>query len=201
MKIIKAIKQICSIIIWTITIHTFQSCGNSDRSRLELIEEESDYKFTQAINTFLKYRTEINTDSLTTIYKTISSKNIEDGYDYAEKLYNTSLTIKDSIALFKKSEITKQNAEKQKEWYKTKPGKIQKKHPEWTREECENLAGRKIWIGMSLDMLKYLRGNPNRANPSNYGNYGNGVHWQWCWDDYSPSCFYGGEDGIITSYN
>jgi hypothetical protein len=47
-------------------------------------------------------------------------------------------------------------------------------------------------------MLKYIRGLPNSANPSNYGM---GTEWQWCWNNYTPSCFYGDEDGIIDSYN
>jgi hypothetical protein len=85
-----------------------------------------------------------------------------------------------------------------KEWNNSKAGKLQKKYPNWTNEECENVANNKIWIGMSIEMLKCERGNPNSANPSNYGD---GVQWQWCWDNYTPSCFYGGDNGIITSYN
>ena len=54
------------------------------------------------------------------------------------------------------------------------------------------------WIGMTLDMLKAERGLPSDYNVSNYGG---GKQYQWCWDDYTPSCFYSGEDGIMTSYN
>ncbi|MCE7062178.1 hypothetical protein [Dyadobacter sp. CY343] len=89
--------------------------------------------------------------------------------------------------------------EELKSFYKTKAGKINKKHPEWTREDCERLVDNQVWIGMSLDMLKYKRGLPNSANPSDYGN---GVNWQWCWDDYTPSCFYDNNaDGLVDSYN
>lgn len=80
----------------------------------------------------------------------------------------------------------------------TRAGQICKQHPEWSKKECQNVADNKYWIGMSLDMLKTERGLPNNANPSNYGGE---TQWQWCWDDYTPSCFYGGSDGIITSYN
>ena len=83
-------------------------------------------------------------------------------------------------------------------WQSSKAGLIQKKHPEWTREDCDKIAAKKIWIGMTLNMLIYERGEPNRANPSNYGY---GTEWQWCWDNYIPSCFYGRDDQIITSYN
>jgi hypothetical protein len=114
--------------------------------------------------------------------------------------------VKDSIQKIKLDSIDKINAAFQKintekeleTWHKTKAGKIHKKHPEWSREDCEKLADGKIWIGMDYKMLIYLRGRPNSANPSNYGN---GVKWQWCWYDYTPRCFYGGEDGVITSYN
>ena len=86
----------------------------------------------------------------------------------------------------------------QKKWEKTKAGKIYLKHPDWFKEDCEKIARGEIWIGMSIDMLYYERGKANRRNDSNYGN---GVNYQYCWDDYNPSCFYCGTDGIITSYN
>ncbi len=82
---------------------------------------------------------------------------------------------------------------------KTKAGRIKVKHPDWSREDCERLAKNRIWVGMGYDMLKYLRGLPNSANPSNYGS---GTNWQWCWHDYTPSCFYDTNgDGKIDSYN
>ncbi len=77
--------------------------------------------------------------------------------------------------------------------------KIHKKHPEWSIEDCKNIANNRIWIGMTYDMLRTQRGLPNSANPSNYGN---GTRWQWCWHDYTPSCFYDdNDDGVIDSYN
>jgi hypothetical protein len=81
---------------------------------------------------------------------------------------------------------------------KTKAGKIYATHDSWSKDDCIKISKGEIWIGMHIDMLKYMWGNPNSANPSNYGN---GTQWQWCWDDRTPSCYYGGEDGIITSYN
>jgi hypothetical protein len=81
----------------------------------------------------------------------------------------------------------------------SRAGKICKQHPTWSHEVCQNVSERKYWIGMDLDMLKAsYGGNPDHANPSNYGGE---TRWQWCWSDYTPSCFYGGSDGIITSYN
>ena len=93
----------------------------------------------------------------------------------------------------------KEEALEEKRFLKSKAGKIYKKHPEWSKEDCQMLADRQIWIGMSISMLKYNRGLPDHANPSNYGK---GTSWQWCWNDYTPSCFYDkDDDGLIDSYN
>lgn len=89
-------------------------------------------------------------------------------------------------------------AEEQKVWEKTKAGQICLKHSEWKKTDCEKIADKQYWIGMSYDMLVELGGKPNSANPSNYGN---GTQWQWCWHNKTPSCFYGDDDGIIDSYN
>lgn len=108
--------------------------------------------------------------------------------------------IQDSIqtAIDAKKAMEAQEAEDRK-FYTSKAGKIHKRHPEWSREACKRLANGEIWIGMSLDMLKYERGLPDAANPSDYGN---GVQWQWCWNDWTPSCFYDKDnDGFIDSYN
>lgn len=85
------------------------------------------------------------------------------------------------------------------EFAKSKAGRIWKKHPEWSKQDCKDLANNKIWIGMHINMLKYKRGLPNSANPSNYGSV---THWQWCWYDYTPSCFYDNDgDGLVEAYN
>ena len=97
-----------------------------------------------------------------------------------------SVNIKDTSA---SSDIT---------WSSAQARQICASHPDWTQSDCERLAENRIWIGMHYDMLIYLRGKPNAANPSNYGY---GTEWQWCWYDYTPSCFYGENDGIVDSYN
>lgn len=81
---------------------------------------------------------------------------------------------------------------------KSKAGKIHKKHPEWSKEDCISISKNQIWIGMHYDMLVYERGRPDNVNTSNYGD---GPRYQACWHDYDPSCFYFGESLIITSYN
>jgi len=98
----------------------------------------------------------------------------------------------------KEEKIAKEKAELEA-YYKTSAGKICKAHPTWSKNDCELLADRKIWVGMEYDMVKYLRGLPESVNTSNYGS---GNQYQACWDyNYNPYCFYFGEDGIITSYN
>jgi len=101
--------------------------------------------------------------------------------------------------LLAEEERKKQEAIEEKRFLKSKAGRIYKKHPEWSKEDCQRIADNEIWIGMSIDMLKYKHGLPNHANPSNYGN---GTQWQWCWDDLTPSCYYDNDnDGKIDSYN
>jgi hypothetical protein len=119
-------------------------------------------------------------------------------------------TEEEKVAIEKAKEEARIKAQKEQEarvakekaeleaYNRTPAGKICKAHPEWSKTDCERLANGKIWIGMSYSMLKYDMGLPDSANPSNYGS---GTRWQWCWHDYTPSCFYGGDDGIITSYN
>lgn len=81
---------------------------------------------------------------------------------------------------------------------KTKAGKIYSKHPEWSKEECQRIADNMIWIGMHYDMLVLERGKPDHLNVSNYGK---GQQYQACWDGYSTSCFYFGENRLVKSYN
>jgi len=105
----------------------------------------------------------------------------------------------DSVAYKKQLDsINKADEIAEANFKKTKAGKIQSKHPEWSKEDCERLANKQVWIGMDYDMLLYLRGKPNTVNTSNYGN---GNEYQCCWDDYDISCFYMKSDNIIYSYN
>lgn len=84
-------------------------------------------------------------------------------------------------------------------WQKTPAGQLCTKHQDWTRDDCDKLLARKVWVGMSYDMLVYLRGAPDHKNVSNYGA---GNQYQYCWDDRTPSCFYDDNaDGILDSYN
>jgi len=83
---------------------------------------------------------------------------------------------------------------------RSKAGQLCKQHIDWTKEDCQRAADRKIWVAMTYDMLiASYGGKPRSANPSNYGGK---TQWQWCFDTLSPSCFYdNNDDGIIDSYN
>lgn len=94
--------------------------------------------------------------------------------------------------------INKQEKLEDERFMKSKAGKIYKKHPEWSKEDCINVSENRIWIGMHYDMLVYERGRPDDVNTSNYGD---GPSYQACWHDYQASCFYFDKSQIITSYN
>ena len=100
--------------------------------------------------------------------------------------------IKKDIERQKEAEIALKKKYGQYAW------NIYQKHKNWGIEVCNKLVKHQSWIGMDYDMLVVSRGKPNSVNKSNYGG---GDKWQCCWDDWTPSCFYMGDDNIITSYN
>lgn len=92
-----------------------------------------------------------------------------------------------------------QEAAEQKIWDSSKAGKICKKYPDWSKEDCQKVVDKKIWLGMNIFMVVEQRGKPNSVNESNYGS---GIQRQFCWYNYTPSCFYDdNEDGLVESYN
>ncbi|TAL50096.1 hypothetical protein EPN81_03825 [Patescibacteria group bacterium] len=87
----------------------------------------------------------------------------------------------------------------QRAWDESEAGKICAKYPSLTNEECVDASIGRYSIGMKKLVLFIERGAPDYSTPSNYGS---GQQWQWCWTDYTPSCFYDrNDDGIIDSYN
>lgn len=111
----------------------------------------------------------------------------------------TKLSMEDSIKNQARIDsINNQEKIEEEKFLKSKAGKIYKKHPEWSKEDCVDISENRIWIGMHYDMLVYERGKPDNVNTSNYGD---GPSYQACWNDYQASCFYFDESQIITSYN
>ncbi len=172
------------------------------------LNEKSQLIFNESFEKIKKSNFNINIDSFRVVYEKHKSENPQTGLDFANSFeeYSIKLILKreeiEQADYVRESQRRQRQVEKEEEtrkvWENSKYGKLQKKHPDWSDEDCKRVIDKKIWIGMSLEMLKYQRGLPNRSNPSNYGS---GTQYQWCWDDYNPSCFYGGEDGIITAYN
>ena len=156
------------------------------RKEIDSINRESDRIAHVAIGDMPKGS--INTDSLMLVYRKYVADSAELGLRYAKYL----ISLKNQIILEKERKLDDIR------WDKTKAGKIQKKHPEWSKADCLKIANNEYWIGMSIEMLHYERGLPNSVNQSNYGN---GDKYQWCWHNHHPSCFYGDENGIITAYN
>jgi len=76
--------------------------------------------------------------------------------------------------------------------------KIQIKHPDWSNDDCRKLQEKQIWIGMDIEMVKFLCGNKFKVNVSNAG-YGN--DYQYHWDGKTVENFYCKSDGIVYAYN
>jgi hypothetical protein len=191
------------IIVLMVFILGFVSC-KSDKEKQD--EIKSNFLFDTSIASIKTSLFYTNIDSINSIFKEIKDPELKLKFakqlnDYSIKLKSKSEKLSRNIEAIDKVNLKKievKEKEADKEWYSSKAGKIQKKYPGWSRKDCKSLADRKIWIGMTYEMLVYQRGKPNTVNPSNYGN---GIHYQFCWDDYTPSCFYSEEDQIITSYN
>lgn len=98
----------------------------------------------------------------------------------------------------KQQELQAKLEQQQAEFAKTPTGQLCAKHPEWSKNDCERIANKEVWIGMDNDMLAEERG---RADSKNVANYGSGDEYQFCWNKLIPRCVYMKDDGIVTSYN
>lgn len=126
------------------------------------------------------------------LYKTINKEQASQQIQNAQPQPQLTQEQQDKI----KADQEKADAE----WKKTKAGQICSAHPVWKKDDCNNLADKKIWVGMSYDMLVFVYDRkPNSSNPSNYGGE---TQWQYCWNNMNPSCFYDNNgDKIIDAYN
>jgi hypothetical protein len=138
------------------------------------------------------------TNSTININRTYSDAEKAEAKKQKEAQLEAQKKVEEAQKKVEEEKIAKEKAD-QKAWDNSRAGQICKKHPDWLKEDCQKIADKQYWIGMSIIMLKELRGLPNSANPSNYGM---GTRWQWCWFDYTPSCFYDtNNDGLVDSYN
>lgn len=61
----------------------------------------------------------------------------------------------------------------------------------WNADDCKNIAGRKIWIGMTENQLILSWGLPNDRNNSTYAF---GVHSQWVYGTFGSYVYLEGKD-------
>ena len=195
-------KKITSLLFLAIIIISCQS------EKEKQINEKSLLTFNNSVEKINKSKYKINIDSFRTVYENHKSDSPKTGLEFAIRFENYAkklLKNKEDVELAEKSRNArmkerkiKEDAENKSNWESSKYGKLQKRYPSWTNEECIKVVNKEIWIGMTYQMLIYMRGKPNTINKSNYGN---GINYQFGWDDYKPKYFYSGEDQIISSYN
>ena len=120
-------------------------------------------------------------------------------------VYTSSPEYQHAQEVVSQKEIDTQRIQSKKEadellaWQKTPAGMLCVKHPTWQKDECEGLIAKKVWVGMSYEMLVFLRGVPDHKNVSNYGDTNK---YQYCWSGRTPSCFYDdNDDGIMDAFN
>ncbi len=85
--------------------------------------------------------------------------------------------------------------------YEARMAKIQKVADklDCSISDAERLLDHEVWIGMTYEMVLYMRGQPDAVNLANYGN---GDQYQACWEGHTPFCFYfRASDHIVYAYN
>ena len=78
-------------------------------------------------------------------------------------------------------------------YYATKPGKVCKAHPEWSKSDCETIAAGKVHVGMSTVQAKASWGTPDDINRTTNAL---GTSEQWVYG-YSSYLYF--DDGVLTS--
>lgn len=64
---------------------------------------------------------------------------------------------KEQEVLVVQKQMEAQQVVEEEVFKKSRAGKICIKHPGWSRDDCQGIADKKIWMGMSYDMLVELR--------------------------------------------
>lgn len=183
----------------------YQKKQNEKLDSVQQVFNNYVYQYREAT---IPYNDEILINFFRSKFDTLKNKNIDSALTIIQSFRDSTVIF---IELKKQNELRKEKDRQlqiaedlRKEiienakWNKSKAGRIHQKHPEWSKEDCIALANGKIWIGMTYEMLVYLRGKPDDVNVSNYGN---GNQYQVIWNDFEPSYFYFGEDEIVTAYN
>jgi hypothetical protein len=164
-------------------------------SSIENAESINNLRFSNVTKSIVKTQHKINLDSLLYIYKAID--NVEEASVFLDKLEKYANVLNQK---YQASEIRKKALAFEKEniqFMKTKAGSIKKLHPEWSKEDCEKLANNFIWKGMHIDMVKYIKGNPDDINISSKGF---SSEYEYIWNNEGVSHFYTGKERVVVDY-
>jgi hypothetical protein len=100
------------------------------------------------------------------------------------------------VPTFSPEEIKEQERrhdQDEREFLKTKAGRVWAKHTDWDRELCGVIANGQIHIGMTAEQVRAAWGRPERVNSSVYAT---GTHEQWV---YGAGQYVYFENGVMTS--
>lgn len=153
-------------------------------------------RFNNATSTIVNTHYKVDMDSLLRVYKKIENKdevtfflNSLDNYaDQLNEKYQAEVNNKKAL-IFEKNNVA---------FMKTKAGTIKKLHPDWSKEDCQKLADNYLWKGMNIEMVKYVRGNPDdvKVYESDWTN-----KYEYVWKKEGISRFYTDEDGAVVDYD
>jgi hypothetical protein len=162
----------------------------------EKSKNNNNVRFNNATTTIVNSHYKVNMDSILRAYKVIENKeevvfflnSLENYADQLNQKYLLEVNHKKALA-FEKNNVA---------FMKTKAGAIKKLHPEWSKEDCQKLADNYLWKGMHIEMVKYVRGNPDDVNV-----YRSGLSnkYEYVWKKEGVSHFYTKKDGIVSDYD
>jgi hypothetical protein len=165
-------------------------------SFVENSENSNNIRFNNATTTIVNTHHKISMDSILHAYKAIENKEevaffLNGLESYANNLnqkYLAEVNYKKTL-IFEKNNVA---------FMKTKAGLIKKNHPEWSAEDCKKLANNYLWKGMNIEMVKFVRGNPDDVNVYRKG-WSN--EYEYVWKKEGVSRFYAKKDGIVADFD
>jgi hypothetical protein len=164
-------------------------------SFIENSENTNNIRFNNATTTIVNTHYKVSMDSILHAYKAIENKEevaffLNGLENYANNLNQKYLA---EVNYKKALDFEKNNVA----FMKTKAGAIKKLHPEWSKEDCQKLADNYLWKGMHIEMVKYVRGNPDDVNVYRDG-FSN--EYEYVWKKEGVSRFYAKKDGIVADF-
>jgi hypothetical protein len=159
-------------------------------------ENRDNIRFNNATTTIVNTHYKVNIDSILRTYKSLEDKSqisffLNGLENYADQLNQKHLAElnRAKAILFEKNNVA---------FMKTKAGAIKKMHPEWSKEDCQKLADNYLWKGMHIEMVKYVRGNPDDVNVYRDG-FSN--EYEYVWRKEGVSRFHTKKDGIVSDFD